>query len=234
MTVARTIFFSCAVVMAVLVGIGANRFVALDEIVVKRAATEDKIVAITVDDGPHHKATPRMLEALRETGIKATFFILGKSAEEYPELVRQVIAEGHEIATHGYSHRNMARMSRAECEEEWEQTERVLTELGAQVSLFRPPGGAYGQTLVEGAKQRGYHIILWDVDPRDWQVPSADTITERIMKEVRPGSIILLHDGQYPIHSADALRKVVERLKADGYSFVTVSELMGISSGRTE
>ncbi len=228
------LFFGCAVVMAVLIGIGANRFAALDEIVIKRAATAEKVVAVTIDDGPHEKATPRMLEALRETGIKATFFILGKSAEEYPELVRQVIAEGHEVATHGYSHRNMARMSRAQCEEEWEKAERVLAELGADAKLFRPPGGAYGQSLVEGAKQRGFHIILWDVDPRDWQVPSADTITERIMTDVRPGSIILLHDGQYPLHSADALRKVVERMKADGYSFVTVSELIGISSGRTE
>lgn len=231
MATARTIFFGCAVVLVVLFGIGANRFVALDEIVVKRAATAEKVVAVTVDDGPHDKATPRMLEALRDMGIKATFFILGKSAEEYPELVRRAIAEGHEVATHGYSHRNMARMSRTQCEEEWEKAERVLTELGAKVNLFRPPGGAYGQSLVEGAKDRGYHIVLWDVDPRDWQVPSADTITERIMADVRPGSIILLHDGQYPIHSADALRKVAERLKADGYSFVTVSELMGISSG---
>ena len=229
MRVARTIFFGSLVVMAVMIGIGANHFVALDEVVITRAATQVKIVAVTIDDGPHDKATPRMLEALRDTGIKATFFILGKSAEEYPDLVRQAIADGHEIATHGYSHRNMARMSRAECEEEWEKTDRILTELGAEVKLFRPPGGAYGEVLIEGAKQRGYHVILWDVDTRDWQVPSADTIAERIVNGVRPGSIILLHDGQYPIHSADALRKVAERLKADGYSFVTVSEMLGIS-----
>lgn len=231
MRVAKTIFFGSLVVMAVMIGIGANRFVALDEVVVTRAATQDKIVAVTIDDGPHDKATPRMLEVLRDTGIKATFFILGKSAEEYPDLVRQAIADGHEIATHGYSHRNMARMSRAECEEEWEKADRILTELGADAKLFRPPGGAYGQSLIEGAKQRGYHVILWDVDTRDWQVPSADTIAERIVNGVRPGSIILLHDGQYPIHSADALRKVAERLKADGYSFVTVSEMLGISGG---
>lgn len=231
---ARTMFFGSLVVMAVLFGIGANRYAALDEVVVSRAATQEKIVAVTIDDGPHDKATPRMLEALRDTGIKATFFILGKSAEEYPDLVRQVIADGHEIATHGYSHRNMARMSRAECEEEWEKAEHVLAEFGVQTDLFRPPGGAYGEVLVEGAKERGYHIILWDVDPRDWQVPSDDTIVERIMAEVRPGSIILLHDGQYPIHSADALRKVADRLKADGYSFVTVSEMMGMSAGGAE
>ena len=144
---ARTIFFGSLVVMAVLFGIGANRYAALDEVVVSRAATQ---------------------------------------------------------------------------------------EFGVQTDLFRPPGGAYGEVLVEGAKERGYHIILWDVDPRDWQVPSDDTIAERIMAEVRPGSIILLHDGQYPIHSADALRKVADRLKADGYSFVTVSEMMGMSAGGAE
>ena len=228
---ARTIFFGSLVMMAVLFGIGANRCASLDEVVISRAETTEKVVAVTIDDGPHDKATPHMLDALRETGIKATFFILGKSAEEYPDLVRQTIADGHEIATHGYSHRNMARMSRAECEEEWEKAERILAELGAQARLFRPPGGAYGEALVKGAKERGYHFILWDVDTRDWQVPSADTIAERILADVRAGSIILLHDGQYPIHSADALRKVASRLKAEGYSFVTVSEMLGISGG---
>ena len=228
---ARTMFFGSLVVMAVLVGIGANRYASLDEGVICRAETTEKVIAVTIDDGPHDKATPRMLDVLRDTGIKATFFILGKSAKEYPDLVRQTIADGHEIATHGYSHRNMAQMSRAECQEEWEKTERVLSELGAEVKLFRPPGGAYGKVLVEEAKQRGYHVILWDVDTRDWQVPSADTIAERILADVRSGSIILLHDGQYPIHSADALRKVADRLRAEGYSFVTVSEMLGISGG---
>ncbi len=231
---AKTMFFGSLVIVAVMLGIGANRYAAIDEVVINRAATAEKVIAVTIDDGPHDKATPRMLEALRDTGIKATFFVLGKSAEEYPELVRQVIAEGHEIATHGYSHRNMARMSRTECAEEWEKAERVLAEFGVRAEFFRPPGGAYGEVLVEAARERGYHIILWDVDPRDWQVPSADTIAERIMAEVRPGSIILLHDGQYPLHSADALRRVADRLKAEGYSFVTVSEMMGISAGGAE
>jgi peptidoglycan/xylan/chitin deacetylase (PgdA/CDA1 family) len=147
---ARTIFFGSLVMMAVLLGIGANRYASIDEVVVSRAETTEKVVAVTIDDGPHDKATPHMLDALRETGIKATFFILGKSAEEYPDLVRQTIADGHEIATHGYSHRNMARMSQAECEEEWEKAERILAELGAQAKLFRPPGGAYGEALVKG------------------------------------------------------------------------------------
>ena len=196
-----------------------------------------KAVTLSYDDGA--KADARLAQTLNRYGLKCTFNLLSSRVKTEEGLTKdfirtEILAKGHEIATHGYSHRNMARMSRAQCEEEWERTERVLTGLGAEAELFRPPSGAYGQTLVEGARERGYHIILWDVDPRDWQVPSADTIAERILKEVRPGSVILLHDGQYPVHSADALRKVADRLKADGYSFVTVGEMLGISSGRAE
>lgn len=230
----RNAFFGCMVVMAVLVGAAGNRWADVDESVVHRAQTTEKIAAITIDDGPHEVATPRMLDALRAENVKATFFVLGKSAEQYPELVKKVLAEGHEVATHGYSHRNMARLSRQECEAEWEKTEQILTPLGAKVTLFRPPGGSYGQVLTDGAKARGYHMILWDVDPRDWQAPPADVVAERITQAVRPGSIILLHDGQYPIHSADALRKVVRQLKEEGYSFVTVGELLGRSAGGQE
>lgn len=227
----KSIFFGCIVMIAVLIGAAGNRLAGIDETVVRRAQTAEKVVAVTIDDGPHREATPRMLDALREADIKATFFVLGRSAEEHPDLVKRTIEEGHEIAMHGYGHRSMVRLSRLECETEWDRAEAALTPFGIEPTLFRPPGGAYGQVLTEGAKARGYRLILWDVDPRDWQVPSADEIVRRVMEGVRPGSIILLHDGQYPIHSADAVKKLVRRLRADGYSFVTVSELLGISAG---
>ncbi|MBO5244904.1 MAG: polysaccharide deacetylase family protein [Selenomonadales bacterium] len=230
----RSVFFGCAVMLAVLVGVAGNRLAEIDETVIRRAQTADKIVAVTIDDGPHREATPRMLEALREADIKATFFVLGQSAEEHPALIKRVIDEGHEIGMHGYSHRNMARLSRRECDAQWDRAEEALAAYGIKPTLFRPPGGAYGQAMTEGARSRGYRIILWDVDPRDWQVPSADEIVSRVMADVRPGSVILLHDGQYPIHSADAVKKLVKRLREDGYSFVTVSELLGISAGGAE
>lgn len=220
--------FGCAFVLLLAVGAGANRWVDLQESVVRHGITEDKIVAITVDDGPYPQATERILDVLRDEGIKATFFVLGRSAESYPDLVERTAKEGHEIATHGYSHRNMARMSAEECRQEWERAEKTLSARGiAKPTLFRPPSGAYGDTLVRTASACGYRVILWDVDPRDWEGASTDTIVKRITEQVKAGSIILLHDGQYPIHSAEALRIVIPRLKKEGYSFVTVSQMLG-------
>lgn len=220
--------FGCVFVLLLAVGTGANRWVDLQESVMRHGMTEDKIVAITVDDGPYPQATERILDVLCGEGIKATFFVLGRSAESYPDLVKRTVQEGHEIATHGYSHRNMAQLSAGECEAEWNRTEAVLSPLGVEkIRLFRPPSGAYGEKLLRSATEKGYQVILWDVDPRDWEGASTDTIVKRITEQVKAGSIILLHDGQYPIHSAEALRIVIPRLKAEGYSFVTVSQMLG-------
>lgn len=211
----------------VAVGLGANHWAEVDDSVIRSGRTSQKFVALTVDDGPYPQATERILDVLREKEVRATFFVLGKSAEEYPALVERTAQEGHEIATHGYSHRNMARLSAEECRREWERTEKVLSARGiAKPTLFRPPSGAYGDTLVRTARACGYRVILWDVDPRDWEGASTDTIVTRITEQVKPGSIILLHDGQYPIHNAKALRIVIDLLRAEGYSFVTVGELL--------
>lgn len=224
------LFFGCVFVLLLAVGIGANRWADTEDGAVRHVYSPNKVIAVTVDDGPYPGATERILDVLREENVKATFFVLGKSARAYPELFRRTVAEGHEIASHGYSHGNMARSSRAECEREWTRTEAVLAELGVEkITLFRPPSGAYGQTLTTAAKERGYRVVLWDVDPRDWEGASSDVIAERILAKAESGSIILLHDGQYPIYSADALRRVIPHLKAEGYSFVTVGELLGQS-----
>lgn len=219
--------FGCVFVLLLAVGVGANRWAEVDDCVIRSARTSQKLVALTVDDGPYPQATERILDVLREKEVRATFFVLGRSAEAYPALVERTAQEGHEIATHGYSHRNMARLSAEECRQEWERTEKVLSARGiAKPTLFRPPSGAYGDTLVRTARACGYRMILWDVDPRDWEGASTDTIVKRITEQVKAGSIILLHDGQYPIHNAKALRIVIDRLRAEGYSFVTAGELL--------
>lgn len=223
----RRLWFGWVFAVLLAVGSGTERWADVEDCVIRRGKTVEKVVAITVDDGPYPQATERMLDVLKEHDVKATFFILGKSAVCYPDMVRRTVAEGHEVASHGYSHANMAKLSRDECRAEWKRTEEVLALVGIdQVTLFRPPSGAYGQTLTTAAQERGYRVILWDVDPRDWEGASADMIAKRILGAVHSGSIILLHDGQYPIHSADALREVIPRLRSEGYSFVTVGELL--------
>lgn len=223
----RRWLWGCMWLVLVAVGLGANHWAEVDDSVIRSGRTSQKLIAITVDDGPYPQATERILDVLREKEVRATFFVLGRSVETYPALVERTVQEGHEIATHGYSHRNMARLSAEECRQEWERTEKALSARGiAKPTLFRPPSGAYGDTLVRTARACGYRVILWDVDPRDWEGASTDTIVKRITEEVQAGSIILLHDGQYPIHNAEALRTVIDRLRAEGYSFVTVGELL--------
>lgn len=219
--------FGCLMALMMAVSAGANHWIDTQEAVLRKAETAEKVVAITVDDGPYPEATERILDTLDRHGVKATFFALGRSVEAYPKLMARTIEAGHEIATHGYSHRNMARLSHAECLEEWARAEQALATVGVRnVTLFRPPSGAYGECLLTGARKHGYRVVLWSVDPRDWEGAPSDVIAERILGEVHNGAIILLHDGQYPIHSADALDIVIPQLKQKGYLFVTVGELI--------
>ncbi len=222
-------WFWGGLVMAVLFfSAAADRAAEQDAAVARGIQTTEKVVALTIDAGPHPIATPKMLASLGAAGIKATFFLLGSHAEAEPDLVRAEQAAGHEIALHGYAHKNMARLSPQEIAADWEAGEAALAKLGITAKLFRPPGGAYGAALTEAAAARGSRLVLWNVDPRDWENAPAEEVTRRVLAEVRPGSIILLHDGQHPIASPEAVKRIAAKLKADGYRFVTVSELLSL------
>lgn len=196
------------------------------EKVIKKVPTTHKVVALTVDDGPHYQTTPQILAVMREKNVKLTLFILGANAEKHPEILAQAVADGHEIATHAYSHQWLSKIDISQVGEELDQAEKIITMVAPKPTLFRPPGGAYNDRVLEETSKRGYTTILWSVDAGDWRQPSVGYLVADVMKHIEPGSIVLFHDGQYPLPTPEAIGIIIDRLREQGYSIVTVSELL--------
>ena len=183
---------------------------------------ENCAVALTFDDGPSPLCTPSLLEGLKERNVRATFFLLGKQAEEQPALVQAIAAGGHQIGNHTFSHVFLNQMSREAAEEEVRRCELALESiLGRDGYWIRPP---YGAVEPEMLKDLPVPVICWSVDPRDWECRDTDAIVDHIMKNVVNGDIILLHDS-YPT-SVEAALKVIDRLQAQGVEFLTVEQLL--------
>lgn len=181
-------------------------------------------IALTFDDGPSGTITRRLLEGLSARQVRATFFLCGYRLEQYPEIAPLIASGGHEIGLHGYSHDSMKEMSRATLIQELEQTAALIqAQTGITPTLLRPPGGCCSETVRAVARERGLSIILWTVDPRDWACHDAKELTRRIVSEAGDGDIILLHDMWN--ESVDGALAAIDRLQAQGYKFVTVSEL---------
>jgi peptidoglycan/xylan/chitin deacetylase (PgdA/CDA1 family) len=153
-------------------------------------------VYLTFDDGPHPVHTPGVLDALSRYGAHATFFQIGSCVASHPELTRRAVAEGHAVGNHTWSHPDLSQLDRAAFAAEIGPTSAALTEiLGQAPTLFRPPYGRLSGTTREDAAEAGLETVLWDVDPEDWDCPGVDAIVSRVLDNVRPGSIVLLHDG---------------------------------------
>lgn len=187
--------------------------------------TSQKVVALTFDDGPS-KTTPEILSVLKEKDVKSTFFVVGEQVQRFPTLVAQEIDEGHEIGNHTYSHPKLTRLSTQRINREISETELRITQLAPKPTLFRPPGGDYNQGILRLVRDNGYIIILWSIDTYDWRYPPVGEIITTVLDKIKPGSIILLHDGRYPSSTPEAVTFIIDSLKSRGYSFVTVSELL--------
>ena len=189
-----------------------------------RAAEDEKWVALTFDDGPSGALTERLLDGLAARGVKATFFVCGYRVAEYPEALQRIAAEGHEIGLHSDKHDYMQNMGYdAVVGDLTRCREAVLDCCGAKARLFRPPGGLYSETVLRASSELDLSVILWSVDPEDWDAKKAASVLPTIRKEVFPGSVILMHD----LHesSVDAALTAIDELRAQGYRFCTVSEL---------
>ncbi|WP_018465486.1 polysaccharide deacetylase family protein [Calidithermus timidus] len=193
-----------------------------------KPAGEARPVALTFDDGPWPGTTPAVLEILERKGIKATFFWVGRQLERYPDLARRVVAEGHAVGNHTYSHRSAASELEVAADE-LERTNALIEQVtGVRTTLFRPPGGHLENGLAKYALERGYVVVMWsalsgDTDPKY----SAADIVNNVLSRVRPGSIVLLHDGGGDrSRTLAALPELIERLQAEGYRFVTVPQLL--------
>lgn len=179
-------------------------------------------VALTFDDGPSGRFTERLLDGLQEKQVSATFFLCGYRLAQYPDLARRMVAEGHEIGLHGYSHNSMANMGVGELNRELSDTMALLPD-NADIHLLRPPGGKTTNTVEQAAANCGVAIITWSVDPKDWATQDAEAVTKAVVNRVKDGDIILLHD--MTDSSVDAALAIIDRLEQQGYAFCTVSEL---------
>lgn len=222
-------FFAASVVALTILAKISQGFLASDPQIVRHVPTEQKVIALTFDDGPNPKTTPAVLKVLKDKNVQATFFVLGENAKEYPALVAKIVQNGNEVGTHAYTHRHLKDLSREECAKELDDTEKVIAESAPRPHLFRPPGGLYDDKVIEEAEKRGYQTILWSVDPLDWKNPSVDYVVQTVMKKAQSGGIILLHDGLYPVPTPRALGQIIDLLRQKGYTFVTVDQLLKYS-----
>ncbi len=190
-----------------------------------------RLAAFTFDDGPHGLRTADLLTVLKRLQVPATFFVVGKMVLRYPELIERMVLEGHELGNHTYNHYRLPLIPLGQIPEELNRTRDVLTGLvGSPTRLFRPPGGEYNETIQKIIVREGYTNMLWTDDPADYKLGrTSQRITELILRDITPGGIILLHSG-LPATVA-ALPETVARLRAEGYSFVTCSELIQRGNG---
>ncbi|MDQ0169799.1 polysaccharide deacetylase family protein [Paenibacillus tundrae] len=203
--------------------------------IVWEVPTQDKLIALTFDDGPDPVQTPEILALLRQYEAKGTFFVLGKWAEKFPQLVMQEQQEGHEVANHTYAHSYAVRSTGADTYiRDMDAAEKSILGAGvARPMLFRPPGGYYNDMVIQAAKQKGYTIVLWSwhQDTRDWASPGVATIANKVLKNVRNGDIVLFHDKvEGKSQTVKALARILPQLKQEGYRFVTVSELLAVKA----
>ncbi len=196
-----------------------------------RCKVDGRQVALTFDDGPHATLTPRLLDILKERNVKATFFLVGTNVEAHPDIVKRIVTEGHEVASHSLTHPNLGKMAEGSVTEQLERTHRAIkAACGVDVVSFRPPYGSFTVTQRAWAASRfGYRTILWDVDPLDWKVRDSAKVEAEILRGTTPGSIVLMHD----IHktTVDAVPSVIKGLAEKGLEFVTVSALVAMDKG---
>lgn len=189
---------------------------------VPASAAETKYVALTFDDGPSGKYTRQLLDGLEDREVKATFLLCGYRIKDYPDITLRIFQEGHEIGFHGYSHDSMRTMSRRTIGAELMDTEALLPE-GCEPVFLRPPGGICTDGVRQVAEVRNLAILSWSVDPRDWATRDAAAIEQAVLKKVKDGDIILLHD--MTVSSVRAALDIIDALESQGYKFVTVSQL---------
>lgn len=192
--------------------------------IVKRVNVQGK-VGISFDDGPHPGMTELYLQVLKKYDTRATFFILGQQVSIYPELAEKVIHQGSEIGSHSWRHSRLDQMELDEIVADLQSVaQQVYDTVGKEISLLRPPYGRHSETVVAAARELNQQIIMWDVDPRDWEDPAPEKIVASIMDQVKPGSIIILHEGHQ--NTLLALPEIIQKLRERNLEPVPVSKLL--------
>lgn len=203
-------------------------------LVLRTGKNVGKLASLTFDDGPDSTYTPSLLDVLKERGVKATFFLIGKRVEENPQIAKRIAEEGHLIGNHTYSHANLDTAS-PRLQEELAQAEAAFKPLGISGNgLFRPAYGAANPSLVEQVSNLGYKTALWSVDTLDWRGLSAAEVFRNVTNNLTPGAVILQHSAGGPGEdlsgSVAAVPQIIDDLRARGYRFVTLDEMFGLTA----
>lgn len=195
--------------------------------------TSSKVVALTFDDGADGTNIPKILNTLSANNIKSTFFLTGSGTNHHPQAIRNIAAQGHELANHSYTHPDFTKISAAQMKNELSRTETIVKNTTGKSTkpLFRAPFGSTNASVLKAVGDAGYtHTIHWNIDTVDWKGNSKTDITNRVVKNIVPGSIVLMHTGAGASGTPGALPEIIKQLKAKGYKFVTVSELLKLKA----
>jgi peptidoglycan/xylan/chitin deacetylase (PgdA/CDA1 family) len=193
-------------------------------------------IALTYDDGPNHPHTLRLLEVLAKHGVPATFFLIGRYVQQRPEIVREIVQDGHTVGNHTFTHPLLTFLSEAEIRHQLTDCRAALKDaIGEHSNLFRPPFGGRRPAVLRIARELGMEPVMWNVTGYDWNAPPAAEIERKVAKQVRGGDIVLLHDGGHKQLGADRSQTVlatdhlIARYKAEGYEFATIPQMMAKS-----
>ncbi len=203
-----------------------------EDIIIKKGNNDEKVIALTFDDGPDKDYTPQILDILKENNVKATFFVVGENVKSNSDIIKRQYQEGHEIGNHTFTHINVSKNGYNEIYKEINNTQKLVKDvIGIEPKIFRPPYRAISKPMCNIVKENNMNIVLWsDLDSRDWSNPGTYYIVDTITSKVKNGTIILLHDynklRNKKSQTIQALEIVIPKLKEMGYKFVTVSELI--------
>ncbi len=195
---------------------------------------QEKLVALTFDDGPNPPWTNQIVDVLAQYDVKATFFVVGANAEAAPEVVRTLVQEGHLVGNHSYEHRKRDALLELRYGELSKAEASIAKAAGVCPALFRAPNGFHTPWQLHEIASEGMRTVGWDVQPADWENPTPETIVKRVLDGVKPGSIVLLHDGSDTNQGVDrsatlnALPGIIQGLRDEGYRFVRLDELLSV------
>ena len=197
-----------------------------------RVPMDRREIALTFDDGPYPFYTPLLLHELERSHAVGTFFLVGRSSQEFPQLVREIAADGNEIGNHTFNHFKLTNLSVAEIARQISTDGEFLAPFaGRPITLFRPPHGRFDHRVIALAHAMGYVTVFWNDSPQDTKNISSTLVVQRVLARATPGGIVLLHNGQYK--TVEALPLIIDTLRARGFTFVTVSRLLRDADARS-
>lgn len=208
----------------------------LDKRLLCSVDTSEKRVALTFDDGPHPRHTPRLLDLLAEKNARATFFLVGKRVRQFPEVTRMIVEGGHEIGNHTYRHLPLSLLPSPMVRNEIREAgDLIMHASGFRPRYLRPPMGWFNGNVLRIAAELGYRPVIGDVHPRDSRTPGTEIILQYILERVKPGSIVILHDGGWRLdadrsQSIEATRRFLAEMTDRGYAFETLTGLVAAST----